>query len=182
MIWKFLERTHHDVEVGRDGRIYTLTLAVRDKQVEGFEHLEPPLIEDFLVVLSPDGKIERKISLLEAVVDPPYRRFLDQLPAYAQDDPLHTNSADPIEIDTVKNFPSANPDNVLLNFRQIGLVAVFDLKQGRFVWGTRGPWIGQCDPDMLPNGHILLFDNNGDMGPGGKSRVIEFDSETHKIV
>jgi hypothetical protein len=46
----------------------------------------------------------------------------------------------------------------------------------------RGAWIGQHDPDILPNGNILLFDNNGEFGAGGRSRVVEVDPRTTGIV
>src|SRR3712207_9276565 len=47
---------------------------------------------------------------------------------------------------------------------------------------TRGPWLRQHDPDLLPNGNILLFDNQGHVGPGGITRVMEFDPGTQQIV
>ena len=51
-----------------------------------------------------------------------------------------------------------------------------------FTWAARGPWLGQHDPDLLPNGNILLFDNVGHFGEGGHSRVIEFKPNTYEIV
>ena len=46
----------------------------------------------------------------------------------------------------------------------------------------RGAWIGQHDPDILPNGNILLFDNDGELGEAGRSRVVEVDPRTTGIV
>ena len=46
----------------------------------------------------------------------------------------------------------------------------------------RGPWLRQHDPDLLANGNILLFDNQGNVGPGGITRVIEVDPKTQEIV
>src|SRR3546814_50497 len=46
----------------------------------------------------------------------------------------------------------------------------------------RGSWLGQHDPDILPNGNMLLFDNFGHYGAGGLSRVIEFNPVTSEIV
>ena len=183
ILWKYLERAHHDVEVGADGRIYTLTHRIRDAPVEGAEHLEPPLIEDFLVILSPDGKVETEVSLLEAQArSPAFRRFLEWLPAFTEEDPQHANAVEPIEGAAARHFPFARPGAVLLSFRATGLIVAFDPVTGQFVWGGPGPWALQHDPDLLPNGHILLFDNLGDLGPSGTSRVLEFDPATGAIV
>ena len=46
----------------------------------------------------------------------------------------------------------------------------------------RGPWLRQHDPDLLANGNILLFDNQGQCRPGGITRVIEVDPRTQEIV
>src|SRR5260370_508482 len=44
----------------------------------------------------------------------------------------------------------------------------------------------QHDPDILPNGHILVYDNLGGMvdgdRPEGRSRILEIDPMTQKIV
>jgi hypothetical protein len=47
-----------------------------------------------------------------------------------------------------------------------------------------GPFLRQHDPDFLPNGHILLFDNRKG-GPGrefGFSRILEIDPATRRVV
>lgn len=182
VIWKYLERAHHDVEVGSDGRIYTLTHRIRNEKVEGAHYLETPLIEDFLVILSPDGKVEKEISLLEAQArSRSFSRFLEWLPAFAQQDPQHANAVEPMEAGAARNFPFAEPGTVLLSFRSTSLIVALDPETESFVWGTQGPWALQHDPDLLPNGRILLFDNLGDLGPSGTSRVLEFDPATHRI-
>jgi outer membrane protein assembly factor BamB len=60
---------------------------------------------------------------------------------------------------------------------------VLDPETERLEWAARGSWLGQHDPDILPNGNILLFDNYGWFEkPEGRSRVIEFDPQTMEIV
>ena len=65
--------------------------------------------------------------------------------------------------------------------REIGAIGILDLAGQRFRWAMRGSWVGQHDPDLLPNGDILLFDNAGNYASGGFSRVIEFDPTTEGI-
>jgi outer membrane protein assembly factor BamB len=69
-----------------------------------------------------------------------------------------------------------------LSFREISTIAVLDLEQAEIVWAARGVWHFQHDPDLLENGNILLFDNQGDWSRGGLSRVLELDPETMEIV
>ena len=61
-------------------------------------------------------------------------------------------------------------------------IGTLDLETERFSWAQKGPWLGQHDPDLLPNGNILLFDNFGHYGPGGASRILEFDPVSLEIV
>ncbi len=58
-----------------------------------------------------------------------------------------------------------------------------DVERQQLVWAARGPWLGQHDPDILPSGNILLFDNYGHFSDEeGISRVIEFNPRTTEIV
>ena len=61
-------------------------------------------------------------------------------------------------------------------------MALLDQQSERIVWLTTGPWMRQHDADLLPNGHLLLFDNEGDLGAHGASRVLEIDPATGGIV
>ena len=73
-------------------------------------------------------------------------------------------------------------NQVLLSMRELGAIGLLDLDRQVFTWALRGPWVGQHDPDLLPNGNMLLFDNYGHYGAGGTSRVIEFDPTTLELV
>ena len=47
-----------------------------------------------------------------------------------------------------------------------------------------GPFLMQHDPDFLPNGHLLVFDNRitGAMPRFGHSRLLEIDPVTREVV
>jgi hypothetical protein len=186
VVWKYLQRVHHDVDVAPDGTIYTLTHEIRTNTYPSHAHLKPPRIDDFLVQLAADGKELCKMSLLDRFIESPYRRMLDLLPWYlaASGDYLHTNTVTYIDTETAQHFAFAQAGQVLLSMREPGVLAVLDPQTERVVWAIRGPWVGQHDPDLLPNGHILLFDNNGYYGVNnqGRSRVIEFNPHTYEIV
>ena len=45
-------------------------------------------------------------------------------------------------------------------------------------WALVGPWRRQHDPDLLPNGNILVYDNNGRLLAGNRTRVLEINPQT----
>jgi hypothetical protein len=188
LIWKNLDHFHHDFDIGRDGRIYGLTHDFRSKVPKELKFLNPPIIEDFLVVVSPDGRTLKKIPLLEAVNRSGFRRLLWLVPYYSLSDPLHANGVDVLDQTAAERLrrkvPQAETGQVLLSFRELagGTILLLDVATEKVVWAMRGPWMSQHDPDILPNGDILLFDNRGHFGAGGESRVAEVDPGNGEVV
>lgn len=188
VLWKNLDYFHHDFAVHADGTIYGLTQGFRSQFPERLDHFELPYLDDYLVVVSPEGRTLKKISLVDAVNRSKYRRLLWLAPYYTLADPLHTNNVDIIDARTAARLkpkiPAAAPGQVLLSFRELagGTIALLDVASEAIVWATRGSWHAQHDPDVLDNGNILLFDNRGHYDPGGQSRVIEVDPATGATV
>ncbi|WP_194817994.1 arylsulfotransferase family protein [Nocardia sp. XZ_19_385] len=96
-------------------------------------------------------------------------RLLREVPG-SPADVLHTNT---IEI------LAAHPDglwaqgDVLVSMRELDCIAVVDIEAGvvRWWWGP-GELSGQHQPTLLPDGHLLVFDNGR---PDRHSRVLELD-------
>jgi outer membrane protein assembly factor BamB len=70
--------------------------------------------------------------------------------------------------------------NILFSSRNIHTIGAIDRPSGEVIWAFgRGELDGQHMPTMLPDGHLMVFDN----GTGrGFSRVIELDPESDHIV
>lgn len=181
LIWKYLGAAHHDMDVGADGRIYTLTHSIRERPVDGAPWIHVPVITDSVTVLSPTGQVLQEVDLLDAIRDSVYAGWLTMIRFDFNGDSLHTNAIDVVDAATARHFPFAKPGQVILSFRSINAVVVLDLASEEIVWAVRGPWNAQHDPDLLANGNMLIFDNLGHLGEGGTSRVIEFDPVTHEI-
>jgi len=64
VIWKYIDNTHHHLNVADDGTIYALTHEMRYKRIKGYEQLELPRLDDSLAVVSPDGKLIKKVSIV----------------------------------------------------------------------------------------------------------------------
>lgn len=184
VIWFYPGRAHHQFDVAPDGTIYVLTQEIVDAPVEGAGHLTPPRLDDFLVVLSPQGEELRKIHLIESVARSRYRHLLSTVSIFFRGDPLHANTVEYIDERKAANFAFGEEGQVLLSLRELSsALAVIDVESGDIRWATTGPWAGQHDPDIQPEGTILLFDNLGQFdGPEGSSRALEFDPATMEVV
>jgi hypothetical protein len=181
VLWSYLGQTHHDFDVAADGRIYGLTHEMRRNTYEGHPQLTVPRLDDFVVVLSPEGEEIKKVSILDALARSQYEWLLNRVPWYNKHDFIHTNNIDLIESGEVEALPFAKEGQVLLSFRDINTLALLDLESEEIVWALRGGWIAQHDPDILPNGNILIYDNLGGFGEGGRTRILEIDPITTGI-
>ena len=74
---------------------------------------------------------------------------------------------------------------MLVSFRAIHTVGIIDKATGKFLWKYRHPEMGgQHDPQMLPNGNVLIYDNGTQrrfMGLFPHSRVFEINPATNEI-
>lgn len=183
VIWKFLEQAHHDVAVHEDGRVYVLTHEMREGTMQYLEHLTPPRIDDLLVILSEDGEVLARVDIMQALANSRYRRVLASIPWYLQGagDYLHTNALDIVTAEDAAVFPYAEEGDVLLSIRELNMIAVLDIETATIQWAITGAWLGQHDADIMPDGTIMMFDNNGHFDEGGQSRVIEIDPATTGI-
>ncbi|GHB06887.1 arylsulfotransferase family protein [Salinicola rhizosphaerae] len=182
VIWRYAGRAHHQFAIGSDGKVYALIHGIFDDEIPGLSYLKPPRLEDSLVVLSPDGRELQRTRLLPVIHDSPYSELLDNVPGIMLGDPIHANAVDYIDAAKARNFAFGKEGDLLLSFRETSSIGVFDPRTQKLTWATRGPWIRQHDPDVLPNGDIALFDNRGHFHtPEGESRILEFDPRRMRI-
>lgn len=188
LVWKNLDNFHHDFDLTPDGRIVGLTHSFRREPVQHADQFDPPLLEDFLAVVDAEGRTVKKISLLDAINESPFRSLLWRVAYYSMEDPLHANAVDYLDRQRAawlrERIPVAQEGQVLVSFRELagGSIALVDLEEGQVVWANRGPWLAQHDPDILPGGIIQVFDNRGNLGALTKSRILEVDPATMGIV
>ncbi len=188
VMWKNMLHFHHGFDVGEDGRIYGLTHRFRNDLPNELRHLPEPVLSDYLTVVSPEGETLKQVSLIDAIERSPYKPQLWSIGYYTLEDPLHTNAVDVLSAEDAealsRGIPAAEAGQVLLSFRELGggTIALLDVEQEEIVWAQHGAWRSQHDPDILPNGNIMMFDNLGNFGANGRSRVIEIDPATTGIV
>lgn len=178
VLWSLRGGFHHDLEVRENGEIWVL-----DREGKLLPRIHPTegVLEDFVTVLSPGGKVLRKISLLECFEragDPEIKGLLARRPASG--DIFHTNTLEILDGRFADRHPAFRRGNLLLSVLKLDALAIVDPEQGKVVWARAGSWRKQHQPTFLPDGNLLLFDNVG-LGRD-LSRVMEIDPLTGRTV
>jgi len=173
--WAALNGAHHDLSVDKAGLIYVLT---REKKIIAEINREEPVIEDFVTILSPDGQLVKRISLLRAFEHSEYAPEL--VPMKNAGDLLHANTVQVLDGSLTAASPHFREGNLLVSSHALGLIAVLDPAQEKVVWALSGQWRAQHRPRLLATGGILMFDNFGTMRVG-QSRALEVDPFTQRI-
>lgn len=182
LLWTYSEMAHHDLDVGKDGTIYTLIHVLRDQPVPGVEYLDvPTVIDDAIVVLSADGEELERVSVVDALYDSQFRRMLRWVRELDDGDIIHTNSIALVTEEIAEAHPYTRPGQLLVSLKHTHGLTIVDPEQGVVTWATLGPWRLQHDADFLQNGNLLLFDNVGHLSRGGASRLLEFDPRSLEI-
>ena len=174
VLWTFYGKVHHDLEVQPDGEIYVLT---RRPVLRPDVHEDLPILEEFVSILTPDGRERKRVSVLDSFLRSEFSSVVDErlLPA---GDIFHTNTIEVLDGRLAERVPAFRRGNVLISLRNTNTIAVMDLAAESVVWIAHGAWAGQHHPTVLDNGNLLLFDN---LGLGAASRLIELDPETLDI-
>jgi len=185
VIWRTEIQSHHSIQIVGD-KIYVLTGATaassQQQQPVDSKGVRRAVGGEQVSVLDSNGKVLSSHSIGMAMENAKNMRLIDELMLDPSFDPLHSNSLDVLTEETAHFIPGAKPGNVLLSLRNLDMLAVMDLASDRMVWALRGSWRKQHDARMLPNGHILLFDNQGGLMKHGQSRVLEIDPDTAGVV
>ncbi|MCH7681086.1 aryl-sulfate sulfotransferase, partial [candidate division KSB1 bacterium] len=179
LLWSYKGMCHHDLFVAENGNIYVLVRKVKkptNLQLESLD-LQGYIIEDFITILSPEGKKLREISLLECFRNSEYAPLLEHIKV--QIDLLHTNTVRPIDGKLVDRYPMFKKGHILISMREIHTIAIVDPEHEKITWALTGMWAYQHEPRLLENGNLLLFDNRGN---NGKSKVIEVNPLTQEVV
>ncbi len=170
LLWAYDGGAHHDLSLHPAGYIYVLTR--RPRMIPRI-HPTEPILEDFVTLLDGDGRVMTEISILEAFEGSEFAHLLDRGPGSG--DILHTNTVTLLTEGLPEFGPGFAAGNLLISVCYIDVVAVLDPRDRRIVWALRGDWNAQHEPELLPGGGLMVFDNRG---LGDRSRVLVVDPTT----
>ena len=168
VLWARRGGFHHDLSVLADGTIWVL-----DREGKILPRINPKegVFEDMATELAPDGRVIRKVSILEAFERSPYAGLLRRMEHAG--DVFHTNTLEVLDGRFAGRHPAFRKGNLLLSVLKLDTLAVLDPERGTIVWAKTGGWRRQHQPTFLDNGNLLLFDN---LGAGSdRTRVLEID-------
>lgn len=176
--WASFLPVHHDFHTYDDGASVVLTrrfVARPELELKGVE-----IMEDFLTWLDPDGLEVRSFSVLDAFMAyEGWPELWAQRPK-RRADIFHTNAVFVLEQDWSHVHPAFGEGRILTSMRHLDALALVDPDTEEVVWAMTGEFSRQHDPQILPDGHLLVFDNHG--GAKRSSQVLEYDLATGALV
>lgn len=184
VIWAWEGHVHHDFDVQEDGTIWLLDQQFRDTSEEPIPNVSnwsDRILEGFAVKLSAEGRELKRIPLVDRYAEYHGDAFEDWFDGNHEWDIIHANDIEVLDEDFAEHHYFAEPGQLMLSSRALDSIAVLDPESEEIVWAKRGFWEKQHDPDALPDGDLLIFDNQGYDGPGGASRVAKFDPQSLRI-
>lgn len=173
LLWRKKLNSHHDVEPRSADTFALLTTGQRHIEGEG-----PPIVDNFISIVSADGEILSSLSVYEVLTKDP-----SGLPLILNRnrDIFHSNS---IEWMKWPHLARKNPiyglNNVLVSVRNQNMLAIINWAEHEVVWQWGpGTLRHQHEASVLKNGNILVFDNRPRRGV---SRILEVNPLTNEIV
>jgi hypothetical protein len=199
IVWKKNIRSHHDIAIDENKKIYTLS---RKDELVFISCLPVPILNDYIVVLSPNGKIEKEISLFKVLKKQiPLKKILgiyihimktnvlfelikqkvEGLLKFDNDTPFDIFHNNTITIMNSSMNGFYNKGDILISVRQLDLIGIVNVDKEKLLWSW-GP--GNLDmqhhPTQLENGNLMIFDNG--VRKRNYSRIVEIDPLTKEII
>lgn len=177
VLWSSLANEHHDLAITEDGTIFTLARAAR---LVPWIDPKNPVLEDFVVELSPQGEVRRRISVLKSLKDSPLASRIN--PSQFLGDVLHTNTIVVLGDEAASIHEDFEAGQVLLAFNNLRTIAVLDLEAARVVWFWEGSFPGgQHDAEPLADGSLLMF-HNGTRSSGSRVVALQAADQAESVV
>ena len=137
VIWKNLGSFHHTFDFTPNDGVVALSHRI---QTEPFEDtvMPVPYIDDEVVWLDGQGRVQQTVSILGAFRHSPYEklttRWSEQFFVRGDGDYLHTNDVEYIDTAKAKVLPFAREGDVLISMRSLSMLVGIDPKAKAVRW------------------------------------------------
>jgi len=145
-------------------------------------------LDDRLLHVGQDGHVISEKSVIDILFESGWESLLFSGPGTSKtvraEDPTHLNDVETLPAEIASAFPMFNAGDLMLSFKHLNTVLIVDPTTWQVKWTMTGPWLQQHDPDFLPNGHILVYDNRvtGTKPTLGNTRLVEVDPATKHVI
>jgi len=182
LVWTHATRAHHDFARLDNGN----TLVASRRAMANPWTNAGELHCDILMEVTPAGQTVWQWQVETRAAELGRRVNLIMPPSPEFGDWPHVNT-----VEVLPHSPAADKDgrfrqgNLLICGRHIDTIWVIDRQSDEIVWAWGpGELLGPHMPTMLPNGHLLVYDNGWNVSTGYRdyTRVIEMDPLTERIV
>jgi hypothetical protein len=191
VIWTVDRMTHHSVTLTDEGGFWIpankdLRKVAKDLFFYGmsYEKLKKGdgRYENLILYVDANGQVQKEFSVLQAIVDAGMEHQLHDAMIIRETAPTHVNDIEVVTSELAAKIDEVNEGDLLVSIRQFHMLNIFDKDSGKIKWTQEGPWVRQHDPDITPEGKIVVFNNRSEgvsiiQEPG--SNIIEFDPATH---
>ena len=177
LLWHHIDSAHHWVSVGADGRIYA-PIQIRHKRTHIGGNAVPircPVVtyDEGVRIYRPDGSIERTLLMSDLLVRNNYPGLIYSVRDDC--DPIHLNSVDVLTPAVAAHIPGSAPGDILVSIRELSAVALVDPVSGTIRRLVAGRSAAQHSAHFLPDGTVLVFDNQGGEMAKGGSRILRIN-------
>lgn len=181
VLWAQEGNYYNDLHVDKAGDIYALRHNIITESDEGrFDEkvmFDAPYLQDTIVKLNQSGEILDQYPVVDMLRQSDYKDIMLYTTDEGKGDYTHMNALDVIELGT-NTAPYMAAGDIVALIRNIDTLVVIDPVAKSIKWAGQMPVHMPHDIDVLPNGHLLIYDNQGHMGAEGYSRLVELDPES----
>jgi hypothetical protein len=163
IVWKLPYRTHHSISRNEDGNFWVSGLKwveEGDTRAQRFPDLKVPFVDEIVVLVSPDGKILKEISLLDSLYAAGQNSLFWQ-GRMKTGDVTHVNDVEELTSEMAGQFGLFTAGDLVVSLKHVHAVYVMD-QDGKIKWIDSGNFLYQHDPDFAADGSITVFDNRSD--------------------
>ncbi len=187
LIWSRILDTHHSISLDDEGNLWVPSRAWRSRDLGRLPYVSSPFNEEFLIKVSPDGKVLKRLSVIDLIYKSGYEALMFADRKFKADsnarEVTHFNDIEVLTNAMASAIPSLRAGDLLVSMRNLNLVMVIDPVAEQIKWSTTGPFLRQHDPDFLPDGTIAIFDNRQLTSDGRKgfSRIVSVDPVSRAV-